>query len=234
MQDIIQGLWIGDNISRLELLSLRSFVANGHPFHLYLYAPLPEIPAGVTVFDANEIIPYDEIQKTHGGSYAMFADKFRYKLLYLKGGWWVDLDIICLKPFEFESPHIFGLELEPDGDSKVGNAVLKVPPGSELIKACLDISSSVNIADLPWGATGPHLLTQLVQVMGLTECIQPYETFYPIHWWQMGQLLETGQHKPDLKKSYAVHLWNEYWRRNGLDKDANYPGSLYEAITEKL
>ena len=24
-------------------------------------------------------------------------DKFRYNLLYKKGGWWVDTDIICLK-----------------------------------------------------------------------------------------------------------------------------------------
>jgi mannosyltransferase OCH1-like enzyme len=32
---------------------------------------------------------------TDCGSYAGFADHFRYKLLLEKGGWWPDLDMPC-------------------------------------------------------------------------------------------------------------------------------------------
>ena len=53
-----------------------------------------------TTFDAAEILLQDKIA-THGGSYAMFADMFRYLLLYLKGGWWSDLDMLCLRPWNF-------------------------------------------------------------------------------------------------------------------------------------
>ena len=38
------------------------------------------------------------------GSYAGFANFFRYELLRKRGGWWVDLDTICLRPFPASIP----------------------------------------------------------------------------------------------------------------------------------
>jgi hypothetical protein len=36
------------------------------------------------------------------------------------------------------------------------------------------------------------------------------------------------------KNSYAVHLWNEIWRQNSLDKDAQYSKNcLYERLKAK-
>jgi hypothetical protein len=33
---------------------------------------------------------------------------------------------------------------------------------------------------------------------------------------------------------YAVHLWNEMWRRNQRDKDETYdPGCLYEQLKRR-
>ena len=34
---IIQSLWIGQRLSDLERLCIRSFLQKGHPFHLYTY-----------------------------------------------------------------------------------------------------------------------------------------------------------------------------------------------------
>ena len=54
-------LWIGSRLSALERLSIASFLANGHPVHLYAYGPIEGIPAGTTLRDAREILPESEV-----------------------------------------------------------------------------------------------------------------------------------------------------------------------------
>jgi hypothetical protein len=104
---IIQGLWIGGKLSIMEQLSISSFIKNGHEYHLYVYDEVKNIPAVTVIKDGNEILPSSRIFTYQSGwvkgSYAGFADSFRFHLLKNKGGWWVDTDIICLKPFNFAS-----------------------------------------------------------------------------------------------------------------------------------
>ncbi len=52
---IVQGLWIGNKLSLLEQLSLKSFMANGHEYHLYIYDDVENIPEGTIWFLAKEI-----------------------------------------------------------------------------------------------------------------------------------------------------------------------------------
>ena len=98
----IQSLWIGDSLDEMERLSACSFLAHGHPYHLYVYSDVKNIPAGVHVMNANDILPEKEIYKagpTEG--YAPFSDWFRWELLYKKGNYWMDMDMICLKKLDF-------------------------------------------------------------------------------------------------------------------------------------
>ena len=45
---IVNGLWIGNRLSKLELLTICSFLANGHDFHLWTYSDIrTPLPAGV-------------------------------------------------------------------------------------------------------------------------------------------------------------------------------------------
>ncbi len=88
--DIIQSLWIGPTLSVMERLCMRSFLAHGHDFHLYTYAPIDNVPEGVVVQDGNDILPESMIfQYRDHSSYAGFANFFRYKLLLERGagGW---------------------------------------------------------------------------------------------------------------------------------------------------
>ena len=61
MNNIIQSLWIGTELSKLERLSIKSFLDNGHEYHLYLYDTVKNIPEGAVVKDANEILDKSEI-----------------------------------------------------------------------------------------------------------------------------------------------------------------------------
>src|SRR4029078_8374501 len=100
MKRVIQGLWIGDVLSRMERLSIASFLAQGHQFDLFTYGPVRNVPKGTRVRDPAEIMSRDRVfQYRDHASYAGFANFFRYKLLLDRGGWWVDLDSVCLRPF---------------------------------------------------------------------------------------------------------------------------------------
>src|SRR5262245_11985344 len=124
---IIQGLWIGAELSRLEQLSIASFLRNGHEYHLYVYDLPRNVPLGTTVIDANEVLPSSSIfQYREYASYAGFANFFRYKILLERGRWWADSDTICLKPFDFSEEHVFSSEL-CDGRELINCGVIKTP-----------------------------------------------------------------------------------------------------------
>ena len=40
---VIQSLWIGERLSVMEQLSIRSYLDQGHPFHLYVYSPVEPV-----------------------------------------------------------------------------------------------------------------------------------------------------------------------------------------------
>lgn len=153
---LVNGLWIGKELSKIELLTIHSFLKHGHTFRLWLYEPLlTTLPIGVEIGDASTVIPKEKVfayknanKYGHGkGSYAGFSDVFRYKLLYEYGGWWVDMDITCLKPFSFQHPYFFRTHHEL---MVVGN-VLKCPPKSNLMKLCFEQASlEINENNTDW------------------------------------------------------------------------------------
>jgi hypothetical protein len=99
----MQGLWIGTELSALERLSIASFLEHGHEYHLYVYGDVRNVPEGTTIKDGGEILPASLIfQYREHKSFSAFANFFRYKLLLENGGWWVDADTICLRPFDVD------------------------------------------------------------------------------------------------------------------------------------
>ena len=170
--DTIQGLWIGDRLSNLENLSISSFIANGHDYHLYVYNDVDNIPSGATVKDGNEILPESEIFSYNvgpgRGSPSAFSNFFRYKLLYDRGGWWSDTDIVCLKPFEFDSDYVISSESHL-GNRHITSGVIKAPKGSPAMKDNWETCNSKDKNTLPWGEVGPRLVSQCVGKFGLID-----------------------------------------------------------------
>ena len=82
MKQIIQGLWIGSELSMMEQLSIASFLKNGHDYHLYVYGDVKGIPQGTVIQDGNEILPASLIfQYKEHKTYSAFSDFFLYNLL---------------------------------------------------------------------------------------------------------------------------------------------------------
>ncbi len=110
MLPTIQSLWIGEPLSNMEKLCVQSYLDNGHEFHLYVYDNVEGIPSGAVVKDGNEILPESEIFYTNRNRIETFSDWFRWALLAKRGGFWVDMDTVCIRPFNFSEEIVFGYD----------------------------------------------------------------------------------------------------------------------------
>lgn len=97
----IQSLWVGPRLSAMEILCINSYLANGHEFHLYTYNDIFNVPKETIIKDANEIIPEKDMYIDNFGGYVNLSNQFRFTMLYKMGGWWVDMDTVCIKPFHW-------------------------------------------------------------------------------------------------------------------------------------
>lgn len=232
---IIQGLWVGSELSVLERLSISSFLLNGHEYHLYVYDEMGNIPVGTVIKDANEVLPSSSIfQYKQYPSYAGFANFFRYKLLLEHGGWWADTDTICLKPFDFPEDYIFSSEMS-QGLEVVNCGILKAPPGSEVMAYAWGVCQSKNPEHLVWGETGPRLMAEAVEKYSLEKYKKPHQVFCPLGFWEWRKVLEPEAETSLLdESSHAIHLWNEMWRDAGQDKNMQYAQNcLYEQLKSR-
>jgi Glycosyltransferase sugar-binding region containing DXD motif len=227
-------LWIGPRLSRLEQLAMSSFVRNGHDVHLYAYGELNDVPRGVVMQDASEVLPPSRIFKyTETGSYAGFANFFRYKLLLDKGGWYIDSDVVCLRPFDFETAYVFATEFNSPQPLPNSN-VIKVPRASYIMRRAWQACRRSNPATLRWGDVGTSLISRELTAARLQRYLREPIVFNPLPYWDWATVLDPAARFQFPPSTVAIHLWNEMWRRSGRDKDADYHrDSLYEKLKRR-
>lgn len=230
----VNAMWIGNSLSACELLTIKSFLNNGHKFVLWAYDNIStQLPSGTILRDASEIIPREKVfsykyssQFGHGkGSYAGFSDIFRYKLLYLNGGWWVDMDVTCLKPLDFEDDYVFrshhSLPL-------VGN-VMKCPKDSPLMEKCYNEAvSKVDENNRDWHLPIQILVDNVIE-MGLRGHVK---TFSNEDSWNVVRKM-LYRNVPVPSNWSVIHWVNEEWRRNGIDRTAFLKSSLFSELARR-
>lgn len=218
---IIHGLWIGKKLSPIELLTLHTFTGFGHQFYLWVYEDLQnEIPDGVILKNANVIMHESTIFRKKEndpkwgigkGSLGTFSDIFRYKLLYEYGGWWVDMDVSCLKPIDIESSYYFrGHPILP----MVGN-IMKTPKGCPAMKAAYEIAHEECDENVKEWLRTNQILSEQVHYHDLQKYINT--THSNRDWWYEVEAFLYS--KASLPEEWIfLHWMNEEWRRKGLDK----------------
>jgi mannosyltransferase OCH1-like enzyme len=187
------------------------------------------IPAGCECADAREFLPESAVfayQRGSGqGSYAAFADIFRYKLLLDRGGWWVDTDVVCLAR---EAPDVRE-SLAREDLNHVNSAIMRFPAGHPAMQAAYERAAAAG-RDIAWGATGPQLVTEVVASLRLEGVLAPTRSYYPVHWSEFTALL-LPQRREWVAERIAgatfLHLWSEMLRRGKFDKWTRPPQGSY-------
>ena len=248
MEPIIQSLWIGSSLSKLEQLSMKSFLDNGHTYHLYTYDKVENIPNGVVIKDGNEILEKIKIFRYKNGSISAFTNIFRFVLLYKKGGYWADTDLICIKKLPFNENDIV-IPSEPYKDynnSTPTSSLLKLPKNHNIalqgIKILRELKKAILDGRMGWGA-GPTTIKLLVKEYTLDSHVQKWDFICSCCWDDYKSIFypNTKTHHKVIKKiedipdnMYCLHLWNEMLRQNQIDKNRSFDkDSLIEYFKNK-
>lgn len=245
--------WAYGKLSKLEQLSIASFIKQGYEVYLWSYDNTPNAPIGTILKDAREILPESSVFLNQRGSYAGFSDLFRYAVLSEIGGLYADTDVIALKPVK-DLPQEAFLVTERAGtklslknilrkafglqksDRINGNIIYNPNPTSgNLIDLAYGYSLRFPKKDVKWSEIGPSLLTAIVKIYpehGFV--IQNPDFANPISYsYCPKKLLEKNTTIPH--SSFFLHCYNEKWRRAGKDKNQDYPvNSLLYRLEKKF
>lgn len=221
--------WHGD-LTFYETACISSFVDHGFEVNVWSYQNLA-LPEGATLKDAKEILPIEQLtaytQNKQSQNLAAFSDVFRFTMLHEVGGWWFDADCVCLRPVEdfvklTENKKVVGGR---ENDQWVACGAIffsdKVTSKlflDELHKRCKENNNQFK----GWGWIGPKMFTEVINKNNLFDQTCSPETFYPVSWKDYKFLFETD--KIDVvnnmcSEAYTCHLWNELFRRDGIDKN---------------
>lgn len=252
----LHSLWVGPRLDYLERLCLASAKATGHEFTLWSYDPLEldGVPPGTDLRDAAEVMPRERLLRYRdSGSVALGANLWRIELLAKGLGCWVDMDFIFLKPFDFDTPYIFGWEYE----NWINNAVLAAPADSAMVADLQAIpqpnrcppfygprnklrfywrrfrEGPLELEDYPWGTFSAGLVTHVVKKHRLGKEGQPADVFYPVRWKDARSLYEPAEvvERMISNRTRAVHMWHS--RLEGLKNIPPPPNSFIAKMCDR-
>ena len=242
----MNALWIGNPLTKVEHLCLKSFVENGHTVHLYTYDKIGNIPDGVIIKDGNEILDKSEIYTYKNGSVSAFSNLFRFTVLYKKGGYWIDTDLLCVKPINYKEEFVFSSETNSNYNvNNITSSFIKLPKGSkealEAINILKERKKDVLSGKIHWGE-GPRTVKHIVKKFNLEKYILPWQStcscFYD-HW---PSIFDTRYNFPQAickvedipPEMSCIHLWNELLRSKNVNKNDTFdPNSLFEYFKRK-
>lgn len=235
---LFAGLWVGETLPPLARLCISSFLAHGHRFQLFCYREYDNMPAGVLLRDARDILPEEDIfRDSDHNSLAPFSDWFRMKFLSEEGGFWVDMDVVCLKREAPEEDVWFCRQ----NDWEVAVGAMRFPANHPVPTALAQLANDPatllpwdtpsevarkvqfhqcvpEIKErrrrIPWGYCGPVGITKALKYYALYEQAESPPSMYPVLWhnWRSIYTGEAQLDSPAMKNAWCIHLWGEMLR----------------------
>lgn len=234
MNKLVANFFWHGTLTLYEFMCISSFVDQGFEVNVWSYQTL-KLPVGANLKDATEILPIEHLtaytQNKQPQNLAAFSDVFRFTMLHKAGGWWFDTDCVCLRPAK-DFVDLIGNRKVVAGkednkwvasvaiyfDDKATSALFL----DELHKRCITSNNKFK----GWGWIGPKLLTDVITQNNLFDEMCPETMFCPVSWKNYSLLFQPNMTKvvDDLcEQSYTCHLWNELFKRDGIDKNAIPP-----------
>ncbi len=245
------ALWIGDKLPPLAKGCLMSFARLGHRVVLHSYNSFIDLPPGIEVSDAAKVLPKERIVRhAKSGSPSLFSNYFRYALSKKVGGFWIDCDLYCIRPLEFDGNPIFAWQdqqfingavlrfgevcpMRDDLTQLFENPRAKFPWIRKRSRRRARLRSILYrgpyISYLPWGCTGPNAITWMAHKHDMAKLALGPSVFYPLTMAQSGRLADADFDVSETlaPESVTIHLWNELIKGRLANPD---PGSFLDRL----
>lgn len=231
---VVQTFWHGDVIGPYQLLCLKSFVDRGHQVEVFTYDSHLHLPGWIERRNAAEIVPRDQVLLPIDERLAIHAHLFRYALLSMRGGWWIDPDTILLQPELPRGDVFFG---GPDAFGLTSTGLLRFPRAHPLVKAALDWTLAHGDAIARWEASGAPLLTDLIRQHGLAPDFHARPPLGPVSWFDVPKLFDPAQRDQlelSCRHADVLQLHDDAWRRAGVPQRLGPPWrSLLDGLFQR-
>ncbi|MEL6640052.1 MAG: hypothetical protein AAFN63_12080 [Pseudomonadota bacterium] len=253
----IGALWIGGSLTWLEQLCLKSFVEHGHEVLLFTYGDVRNVPEGVKICDGPDIVGTENfVLHSRSQSVALFSDLFRFHMIKaMPDIIYIDTDVFCLKPLEFEDPFIFGYEKYRNPQAwRINGAILRLPPDSLILREMLNFMEDVypqpawiaqrfqaemkaraaagdpmHVGELPWGVWGPLGISAFARQTGEYTHAKSLDVLYPVPFKERRVLFKrpakTMQYLTE--DSHTIHMWAPIKKFSAARMDGLCPPHSY-------
>jgi mannosyltransferase OCH1-like enzyme len=221
---IIHQIWVGPKTPPSIFKESQESIKRYHPdweYRLWTDADLADFKLENQKF-------YDESK-----NYGEKADILRYEVLHRYGGVYLDVDFVCVKPFDIlnHSYEFYTSLLPLDCDDTICNAVIGSIPGHEVLRECIE---SMKDGWLAYKHLSPLIqvilragpfhfqksfLTIARKYNGGPIIAFPKSYFFPVNY---GVVIKNKGKQPEITKemlnellqpeAFAAHFWAHSWR----------------------
>lgn len=213
--------WAGRTISAFEAACITSFLAHGYDYTVFSYDTMDNLPDGVRLRDAREITEEPNVRRfliKGRPSLSHFSDLFRYELFKRTDHIWVDTDMLLLRPFDLPS---YDEIIAKEDAAMVCGAIMRLDRHHPNLDALIARTEALRDQDLVWGATGPRLLTAVLDRQTIMQKAYDPKLFFPVHYNESWKLFlpEYRDECMELCRSaFTTHLWNDRVMKIGVWK----------------
>jgi hypothetical protein len=169
-----------------------------------------------------------------------FSDLFRFRLLGMRGGWWTDIDSVCLSSDIPEVSSAWAREFPEFRPADVGTSQLALGKGSDLARRLYDKCLALSQSGFERRESlGPILLTQTIGELALPrDNFGSTALFYPLRYieafkpWLPEFASEIARKTSGAK---FLPLYQSIALYQGIDMERPPPvGSYLDQLTERL
>ena len=136
---------------------------------------------------------------------AQRSDLIRLEVVYAYGGFYIDSDVLLLKPLD-SLRNFEDLVICSEDGSNLTNAFFAAPPKNAALNAIIEtlLSQEPDWNVPPNETTGPALFASLLRFRSDVTLLAR-ETFYPYNW---------NEQRPSFvaPQCYAIHEWETSWK----------------------
>ena len=229
--DVLFSLWVQEDdeadLPTIQTLSLLSAVRQGYTIELYtnLRSLGEELDPYLNNNQIKILNPFSILKYNEDTKILPYSDLFRYKVLYEKGGTWIDLDMILLDRLPndeiiISSEHTFQSGAYKSKKTYTPNVgILRFSKGNEFLKKVIDeIENNGNDANF---TDNMKIFKKHLKKYYYYKVSNP-NMFCPIPWWVVNEIyenkmqystkydVEVDDKETILNNATAIHLWNNF------------------------